>query len=208
MAREESAPTSEASRYLERIDREASLLNELITQLLSLSALQHGHEVSRAQLIRVREIIHDLADDARFEASTRNCTVTVQSGAEDVWVRGHERLLRGAIENVVRNAIHYSGDGGSVEIQVSAEPRHDVSYAVISVSDNGPGIPQEDLRKIFRPFYRVDDSRGRATGGFGIGLSIVERSIELHAGKIMAANREGGGLIVAMYLPLATDSEA
>jgi signal transduction histidine kinase len=106
----------------------------------------------------------------------------------------------------VRNAIQYSGDGGTVEIQLSTESRHEVNYAVISVTDNGPGIPKEDLRKIFHPFYRVDESRRRSTGGFGIGLSIVERSIELHSGKIMAANRESGGLIVTMYLPLAAKS--
>ncbi len=94
-----------------------------------------------------------------------------------------------------------------MEIQLSTESRHDVSYAVISVIDNGPGIPQEDLRKIFHPFYRVDESRRRSTGGFGIGLSIVECSIEIHSGKITAANRESGGLIVAMYLPLVEESE-
>ena len=207
LAREESDVSSGASRYLERIEREAALLNELITQLLSLSAIQHAREANRAQIVHLQQVIHELTEDARFEATTRKCMVTFQPIGEDYSVRGHERLLRGAIENVVRNAIQYSGDGGTVEIQLSTESRHEVSYAVISVTDNGPGIPQEDLRKIFHPFYRVDEARRRSTGGFGIGLSIVERSIELHSGKIMAANREGGGLIVAMYLPLAIQSE-
>jgi two-component system sensor histidine kinase CpxA len=186
---------------------EAALLNDLIAQLLSLSAIQYGRETDRSQIVHLQQVVHELAEDARFEASRRKCTVTFQPIAEDYSVRGHERLLRGAIENVVRNAIHYSGDGGVVEIQISTELRHEVSYAVISVVDNGPGIPQEDLRKIFYPFYRVDESRRRSTGGFGIGLSIVERSIRLHAGKIIAANRDGGGLIVAMYLPLEKEVE-
>ena len=206
LAREESDAKDGASRHLERINREAVLLNELIEQLLSLSAIQHGREANRAQIVHLQQIIHELAEDARFEASRRKCTVISQQITEDYSVRGYERLLRGAIENVVRNAIHYSGDGGVVEIQLSTESRHDVSYAVISVIDNGPGIPQEDLRKIFHPFYRVDESRRRSTGGFGIGLSIVERSIEIHSGKITAANRESGGLIVAMYLPLVEDN--
>ncbi len=191
-------------QHLNRIQLETDRLRNLIEQLLSLSALQQPDRiVPTSRPVQLNQVLQDLADDARFEANACNCSVKLSSSSADIFVQGNEPLLRGAIENVVRNAIQYSGEGGCVEIDLSSASDTEKSYAVISVKDNGPGIPEEELRKIFRPFYRVDESRQRSTGGFGIGLAIVERSIRLHSGKIVASNRSEGGLTVAIYLPIS-----
>jgi two-component system sensor histidine kinase CpxA len=73
---------------------------------------------------------------------------------------------------------------------------------VVQVTDRGPGVPQESLEKLFRPFYRLDDARGRQTGGVGLGLAITERAVRLHGGSVRAANRPEGGLMVEIRLPL------
>jgi len=208
LAREDHEAGS-TTQHLNRIQREADRLHNLIAQLLSLSALQQPNKiVSPSRPVQLNQVLQELADDAQFEANARKCAVTLHSLPSDLFVQGHEPLLRGAIENVVRNAIQYSGEGGHVEIDLSFDDKNEASYAVISVRDDGPGIPDEELRKIFRPFYRVDESRQRSTGGFGIGLAIVERSIRLHSGKIVATNRAEGGLTVAIYLPLGASAHS
>ena len=76
--------------------------------------------------------------------------------------------------------------------------------AVVRVTDSGPGVPEHALDKLFRPFYRIDDARGRQTGGVGLGLAITDRAVRLHGGTIRVANRPQGGLVVEIRLPLAS----
>lgn len=116
--------------------------------------------------------------------------------------------IRSAIENVVRNAVLYTSDGTSVKISLRCKRNGDENHATISVRDEGAGVPEESLTDIFRPFYRVDDSRTRETGGTGLGLAISERAMRLHGGSISATNIAGGGFLVEMSLPLKHDSSA
>ena len=118
-------------------------------------------------------------------------------------VDGVPNLLRAAIENVVRNAVAYTAKGTTVEIDLKLDDSRAGSSdksARIVVRDHGPGVPEESLTKIFRPFYRVDEARDREAGGVGLGLAIAERAVKLHGGTITAANAEGGGLIVTITL--------
>lgn len=103
---------------------------------------------------------------------------------------------------MVRNAIRYTQEGTSVEIELSSEEKAGRREAVLNVSDSGPGVPPDALGKLFEPFYRLDDARGRLTGGVGLGLAITERAVRFHGGKVTAFNRAGGGLRVEMRLPL------
>jgi len=112
-------------------------------------------------------------------------------------------LLHSAIENVVRNAIRYTQEGTSVEVRVEEAHGPQGREAVGRVTGSGPGVPEEALDKLFRPFYRIDDARGRQTGGVGLGLAITERAIRLHGGTVSAGNRPQGGLMVEIRLPLA-----
>ena len=198
LARQRSG--AEAAGALARIQREAENLNEMIGQLLTLTRLQTGaREIQKAEFDLCR-LVREIADDAEFEAQSDNRAVTLESDASCAFT-GNEQLLRRAIENVVRNAVHYTAAGTNVEItmrRAASEVNH--GEITITVRDHGPGVPDAVLEEIFRPFYRVDDARDREAGGVGLGLAIAERAIQLHGGKVTAANAPDGGLIVTIRL--------
>jgi two-component system sensor histidine kinase CpxA len=102
------------------------------------------------------------------------------------------------VENVVRNAIRYTHEGTSVEVELTRAQNE----AVLRVSDSGPGVPPDALTKLFEPFYRLDEARGRQTGGVGLGLAITERAVRFHGGKVTAMNRKPSGLGIEIRLPL------
>jgi two-component system sensor histidine kinase CpxA len=101
--------------------------------------------------------------------------------------------------------MRHTAEGTEVEIRLARESGGGRDEAVVRVTDRGPGVPPEALDKLFRPFYRLDDARGRQTGGVGLGLAITERAVRLHGGTVRAANRPGGGLTVEIRLPLDLD---
>jgi len=199
LARQRTGP--EAQGALERIEREAERLNELIGRLLEIARLESGEEVQKSA-VNLAEMLHEICKDADFEAQSRNCRVKCVI-ADACIVMGHARLLHSAIENVVRNATRYTREGTEVEIRLEKAQDANGAEAVVRVTDSGPGVPEEDLHKLFRPFYRLDDARNRQTGGVGLGLAITERTVRLHGGRVKAANRPEGGLIVEIRLPLA-----
>jgi two-component system sensor histidine kinase CpxA len=112
-------------------------------------------------------------------------------------------LLHSAIENVVRNATRYTEEGSAVEVRLEEGFGAKGREAVVRVTDSGPGVPEEALTKLFLPFYRIDDARGRTTGGVGLGLAIAERAVLLHGGSVRATNRPQGGLMVEIRIPAA-----
>lgn len=199
LAREEAQPGME--EQLDRIERETGRLNSLIGQLLSLSHLESTKRVPDGQSVCLSSVVRELLPDMEYEAQRRNCHVNLVSAGE-LEVHGSHELLGRAIENVIRNAIAYTAEGTSVEIELVREESAAESIAVLSVKDHGPGVPEDGLESIFRPFYRLDLSRQRSTGGYGVGLAIAERAIRLHGGEVFARNAAGGGLIVEMRLPL------
>jgi two-component system sensor histidine kinase CpxA len=200
LVRQRSGP--EAQSALERIDLEAGRLNELIGRLLTIARLEGGDEAMRKSPVRLEELVREIAKDADFEAQSRNCHVEV-TVVDDGVVLGDPGLLYSAIENVVRNATRYTGEGTSVEVRLEQGQGEHRSEAILRVTDSGPGVPDEALSKLFQPFYRIDDARGRQTGGVGLGLAITQRAVRLHGGTVRAANRPQGGLMVEIHLPLA-----
>jgi two-component system, OmpR family, sensor histidine kinase CpxA len=200
LARQRTGP--EAQGALERIEREAERLNELIGRLLTIARLESGEEAVQKSAVNLEEMLHEICKDADFEAQSRNCRVKCVI-ADACIVMGHARLLHSAIENVVRNATRYTREGTEVEIRLEKAQDAKGAEAVVRVTDSGPGVPEEVLHKLFRPFYRLDDARNRQTGGVGLGLAITERTVRLHGGRVKAANRPEGGLIVEIRLPLA-----
>jgi two-component system OmpR family sensor kinase len=139
--------------------------------------------------------VADVAEDARFEAEAAKRHLAFQASAA-ARVRGSAELLHRAVENVVRNAVKYTAEGSSVEIELSAH----AGKAVLVVADRGPGIPPEELERVFEPFYRAASDTAK---GFGLGLAIAQRAIASHGGAIRARNRADGGLRVEIELPLA-----
>jgi two-component system sensor histidine kinase CpxA len=162
--------------------------------------LQTGaREIQKSEFDLCR-LVREIADDAEFEAQNGNRAVKLDSVAACSFI-GNEQLLRRAIENVVRNAVHYTREGTQVEIEVrGSSPDDGQRGLLITVRDHGPGVPAAALDEIFRPFYRVDDARDREAGGVGLGLAIAQRAIQLHGGTVSAANAADGGLIVTLEL--------
>jgi two-component system, OmpR family, sensor histidine kinase CpxA len=194
----------ESSEMLERIELEASRLNEMIGRILMLARLEDGEQRVPQTPVPLDEIVVSVAEDAEFEAQARHCHVHTTIPEGDWGVRGTASLLHSAVENVVRNSIRYTQEGTSVEIDLSSVEGLKGPEARLTVSDSGPGVPEDALAKIFEPFYRLDDSRGRLTGGAGLGLAITERAVRFHGGRVSAANRLGGGLTVEIRLPMIT----
>lgn len=192
----------ESADMLDRIELEASRLNELIGRILTLARLEDGEQRVPQTPVPLGELVTNIAEDAQFEAQERHCTVHTVIPEGDWGVRGNDSLLHSAVENVVRNAIRYTAEGSSVEIALTSEERAGGAEAVLRVSDAGPGVPEDALGKLFEPFYRLDDARGRLTGGVGLGLAITERAVRFHGGRVAASNRPGGGLLVEIRLPL------
>jgi two-component system, OmpR family, sensor histidine kinase CpxA len=187
---------------LDRIELEASRLNELIGRILTLARLEDGEQRVPQTPVPLDEIVTNVAEDAEFEAQARHCHVhtTIPEGEWDV--RGNASLLHSAVENVVRNAIRYTQEQSSVEIELSREQGDKGPEAVLRVSDSGPGVPEDTLEKLFEPFYRLDEARGRQTGGVGLGLAITERAVRFHGGRVSADNRAESGLRIEIRLPL------
>jgi two-component system sensor histidine kinase CpxA len=206
LARQRSGP--EARSALDRIDRETNRLNQLIQRLLTIARLEAGDESIEKIPVHLEQIINEIAKDAAFEAQGRGCQVEAKV-VDDCVVVGSPGLLHSAIENVVRNAIRYTHDGTSVEVRleqgVGQRNGAGSPEAVVRVTDSGPGVPEDALDKLFRPFYRIDDARGRQTGGVGLGLAITDRAVRLHGGTIRVSNRPQGGLMVEIRLPLASE---
>ncbi len=199
LARQRSG--SESAAMLERIELEAGRLNELIGRLLTLARLEDGEHVASTPVL-LDEVVLGVAEDAEFEAQARHCHVRGYIPGGTWAVSGDASLLHSAIENVVRNAIRYTREGSTVEIHLEKTESRGNAEAIVRVTDCGSGVPEDALEKLFQPFYRLDDARGRQTGGVGLGLAITERAVRFHGGRVSAANRAEGGLMVEIRLPM------
>jgi two-component system sensor histidine kinase CpxA len=182
---------------LDRIQKEADRLNELVAELLQVTRVEGDPSMQKTETIRLDELLGDLVYDSLLEAKAKDCTLLLKAPVA-VTLTGDEELIRRAIENVVRNAIRYAPQSTAVEIEL----RRAGDTAEISVRDQGPGVPEEALARIFDAFYRVDSDRNRASGGLGLGLAIARRAVELHGGTLRAENARPG-LLVTIQLPVA-----
>ncbi len=198
LARQRSG--AEANGALDRIERESDNLNEMISQLLTLTRLESGTDGRKPSEVDLAALVRDVAEDADFEARSLNRSVQVV-WTEKCSINGVEELLRSAVENVVRNAVRYTPEGTAVEVALRRQNGGGDRFALISVRDRGKGVPEESLEKIFRPFYRTEDARDRQSGGgTGLGLAITERAVRMHGGTVEARNAKDGGLSVEMRL--------
>ena len=189
---------------LERVERETERMDALVGELLALARLEASVTVARDGLgekLNLNDLVADLVEDARFEAEAHGRKVEFDSGAEAL-LQGQPELLHRAIENVVRNAIKHTPEGGSVEINIGVDTQR--GLATLTVLDHGPGVPQAELTAIFEPFFR--SSASTDSNGHGLGLAIAQRVVQTHGGAIRASNRTGGGLQVEIELPLARAS--
>jgi two-component system sensor histidine kinase CpxA len=198
LARQSAA--AEAPGYLDRIERESERLNRLIGQMLTLARLESGVDPAQQGVFDLGALVQEVVADGDFEARARHSAVRMVS-REACAVFGAAELLRSAVENVVRNAVHATAEDTETEVSVRHRAAPAGSHAVIEVRDHGPGIPEKELANIFHPFYRLAPVHERHTGGTGLGLAIAECAVRLHGGTIAAANAPGGGLLVTICIP-------
>lgn len=179
----------------EQIELEASRLNDLVDQLLDVARAEVDPTTLRPESIDLESLLTEVIDECSIEAREHACSLKVR--AENAGsVSGDPELLRRAIENPLRNAIRHSPSGSCVEVTGDG----DAEFAVISIQDRGPGVPDSAIQELFKPFYRVESDRDRDTGGSGLGLAIVERVVALHRGSVKAENT-APGLKVEIRLP-------
>jgi two-component system sensor histidine kinase CpxA len=201
LARQEA--NGSAADFHDRIAREADLLGQLIGEILTLARLEGEAKAQRhADAFDLSELVREVAEDADFEARPSQRRVEVVSG-DRITLLGYAELLRRAVENVVRNAVRFAPTESSVEVRLERATIDGRPMAQLDVRDRGPGVPENYLKEIFQPFFRVSESRERRSGGTGVGLAITERAVRLHGGSVRARNADGGGLIVSIALPLA-----
>jgi len=197
-AAELSRTAEDREAAVDRLKKEIRRLADLVGALLDFTRAEGDPAALPHNGLWLQDLLVEVVADCRLETDRRGCSIALQAGVP-LTIKGDRELLRRAIENVVRNSIRYSPKHSVVEVQLDAAP----GAASISVRDYGPGVPAEDLSKIFHPFFRVDDSRGTSTGGVGLGLAIAARAVSLHHGRIRAENADPG-LRVCIELPLAT----
>lgn len=179
----------EQRQFLAIIARHTQRMERLVKDLLRLARLDAGQEALSPAACETRGLVEAVVADVASQAAARaqQISVTVASGAERVYV--DPAKLHDALRNLVANAITYAPDRSTIAI--AAERRGDA--VELSIADEGPGIPEEDLGRVFERFYRVDKSRARDPGGTGLGLAIVKHLIELHGGSVGVENRPEGG---------------
>ena len=199
LARQRTNP--EAMKHLDRIERETERLNKLIGQLLSLARIESGVDLQQKKVFDLGLLVQEVASDGDYEARGRNCSVRFDQSFE-CSVEGAPEMLRGAVENVVRNAVRHTAEGTTVEVAIECQPKGRNSHAIIQVRDHGTGVPENELTDLFAPFHRVVDGVRNDPDGTGLGLAIAERAFRLHGGNVTAANAADGGLVVTLELPI------
>ncbi|MGN6206507.1 sensor histidine kinase [Humibacter sp.] len=196
----ESAPDDQEQvrHFASRLTSEAGRLARLTQDIIDLSRLQAAEIVPHAERVSIDEVVASAVDQNRVLAESRGIQLATGRASHAV-VFGDESVLTTAVHNLVSNAVRYSPD----KTRVGIGTRLADGVVEIAVTDQGPGIPSEDLERVFERFYRVDQARSRATGGTGLGLSIVKHAVQNHGGEVRVWSQPGRGSTFTIRLPEA-----
>jgi two-component system sensor histidine kinase CpxA len=184
----------------DHMEQDIECLNDMIGRLLTVAKLDASATPVPMAQVDLTELVSQIVRSADFELQERDGAVRLSSQGQ-YFVHGNAELLHSAIENVIRNAIRYTGPGNSVEVQLESTSAAEPALVRILVRDYGQGVPESELVNIFQPFYRVADDRNRQSGGTGLGLAIADRVVRIHGGTIKAQNATPHGLQVEILLP-------
>jgi len=215
-----------ASRYLDRIDKESARMNELIEQIIHIQSLQmqqYTIDNIENEVVDISDIISEIGQDVCFEFQHKNvrwqwqpshALVADASSTTDSttpWtVLGNQEQLHSALENVIRNAFMHTASDSTVIADIKkVEMEGNKPALQISITDEGGGIADKDLARIFQPFVRLDSARHRETGGYGLGLAIVHAVVMAHKGQIHVYNRQDDiqGLVMQITLPVNSEGD-
>jgi two-component system sensor histidine kinase SenX3 len=190
------------ARFAGRMQHEGARLARLVQELMELSRVQGADPMPGAAEVDVKELLVEAVDRGRLAAEQANISIEMQCSDGTLGVRGNEAQLTTAVSNLVDNAIAYSPSGTRIAVTAVATTDHQARPTVdISISDQGLGITEADLDRIFERFYRVDQARSRATGGTGLGLAIVKNIITNHLGTVAVHSTVGKGSTFIIRLP-------
>ena len=187
-----------ATQFVQIIKRHADRLTKIVEDLLTLSKIESKEFQLRSEDVLLIEIIDDTIDLVKEAAERKAISILKNDISPLLSVRADRGYLEQVLLNLFDNAIKYGGEGGEIIISAIVEARGEIQ---VSMRDNGPGIPKEDLPRIFERFYRVDRGRSRELGGTGLGLSIVKHLIQAHGGRVWAESQLGEGSTFYFTLP-------
>jgi two-component system, OmpR family, sensor histidine kinase SenX3 len=200
---EDAADDPEAvRRFAGRMRQEASRLTNLVQDMITLSRIQAAEPVPDPIAVNLDVVVAEALDRCRMKAAARGIELAA-SGPHGLSVLGDEDLLVTALRNLLENAVAYSPE--KTRVVVSTRQSSDDSVE-LSVADQGIGIPERDLERIFERFSRVDPARSRATGGTGLGLAIVKHVTAAHGGQVTVWSKEGAGSTFTLRLPVRPDA--
>jgi two-component system sensor histidine kinase SenX3 len=192
----------EVVRFATRMQNEAKRLTELVQEIIDLSRLQSSDPLQKALEVEVSDVVREAVDQAQFSSEQRGISLEI-GDIENATVTGDRDQLITAVHNLVENAVNYSPE----RTKVSIVTKRVGDIIEISVTDQGIGIADSELNRIFERFYRVDPARSRLTGGTGLGLSIVKHVALNHGGDVKVWSKEGVGSTFTLQLPVALDEE-
>lgn len=198
-----------APQFLKVTQEETQRMIRMINDLLSLSRMDRGTSKMELELVNLNDFVAHILN--RFDMIVKNSenkgekkyTIKRELGKQAIWVEIDTDKMMQVIDNIMNNAIKYSPDGGVITVRLTENQ----NKVILSISDQGLGIPRKDLGKIFDRFYRVDKARSRAQGGTGLGLAIAKEIVEAHHGRIWADSSEGNGSTFYISLPYEPMSE-
>ena len=186
---------------LDRIERDVDRIASMVSELVEITRAEGDLEARKFEIFDLAQVVNDIISEERLDAELRECRLQV-SGQLQRPLCGDPELLRRAVANVLRNAIRYSPSHSAVELTLAET----ADTSIVEIRDHGPGVPQELLSQIFKPFFRAEESRDNNSGGIGLGLSIAMRAVQVHQGTITAENAKPG-LKVQIALPRLPSGE-
>jgi two-component system, OmpR family, phosphate regulon sensor histidine kinase PhoR len=183
--------------FLERADAQANRLTDLINDIVTLNKIEEAGDHFVKERFNIFELVSEITDEFTKEIKDRKMVLEL-SIDHDMEIKGNRSLILSVFRNLLGNSLNYAGEGCKISINAYHQ---DNKFYYFSFSDNGVGVPDEHLSRIFERFYRVDSGRARKFGGTGLGLAIVKNAILFHKGEISVRNKQEGGLEFLFSLP-------
>ena len=192
---------SKDKKALNQIKDEVTIIDQLVQDLLHLSHFDRPSVSHKIERFPLSDLVNECIKRTVIVAKKKNLSLKINPESQkDIHITAIKLLIERALDNVINNAIRYSPQNGQITISFEKNSK----YCLLKIHDEGEGVNDKDLEKIFEPFFRLDSSRNRQTGGFGLGLSLVKRILDLHKGSVAAFNHLDG-FMIEMKIPLDED---